>query len=140
MIIELQEIVEFWKRQYRKGGRWLHPEDDGTLRARQHEFMLDYPVVPFSSRGVPAPAVVEDLPSARMTRTWLLNALIPLVRNRQRLIIAWRPRLWGADCERTLATLRDNGVVYSYPRSKHLQLDALAEADRFSGRAHRTPP
>ena len=60
----------------------------------------------YRSRGVPAPAVVEDLPSARMTRMWLLNALIPLVRNRQRLIVAWRPRLWGADCERTLAMLR----------------------------------
>ena len=80
------------------------------------------------------------MPSARMTRRWLLDTLIPLVRNRQRLIIAWRPRLWGVDCERTLATLKDEGVVHSYPRSKHLQLDVLAEADRFCSRPYHKPP
>ena len=86
----------------------------------------------YRSLEAPAPAIVEDLPSARMTRTWLLNALIPLVRDRQRLIVAWRPRLWGVDCKHALATLADASVVYANPRSKHLPLDVLARADRFS--------
>ena len=210
MSSELRRIVEFWTQQCQRDAQWLHPEDEGVLRARRHPFTLNYPVVPFigdilrapvvvlganagygdetpvpfkgehavpqclqhiasgstiawaakvpyyvttnyglrlqagrvavinacayRSLDAPPPGLIEDLPSARVTRTWLLNALLPLVRAEQRLVIAWRPYLWA--CEENLLALDGHGVVYipkDKRRSKHLLREALEEADRFCG-------
>ena len=83
----------------------------------------------YRSPGVPPAGLVEELPSARLTRKWLLDALLPLVRTEQRLVVAWRPRLWA--CAADLSALNGYGVVYTNARSKHLRSDVLAEAERF---------
>ena len=213
-VVKLEAIfVEFWKKQRRTGGKWLHPEDEGVLlTGRRHSFNLDYPVVPYIgnirearvvilganagySRDEPplefagvddARACLEQLetgstikwstkvlyyrrvnygqllhdghavivnacayrsvkinnepdnqrilrhlPSVKVARDWLLNDLLPLARDGQRLVIAKRWRFW----ENTPAhrELKGCGVVFDRcPANPDLTGEAWIHALKFS--------
>jgi len=72
--------------------------------------------------------LVRHLPSVQFNRTWLLDIILPLVKEQKRLVIAKRPKLWDLPKEAIESGLV---LVDKTPASQHLNRNLLQKLREF---------
>ncbi len=81
------------------------------------------------SQERPNQKLLDELPSVQFTRKWLINCILPLANNAERLIVAKRPKLWGSDIENMLR--RQSGVIFDEPRFRHMKRKTVKSLEHY---------
>ena len=107
--------------------RYYKQVNYGKLLFTRQAVMIDACAYRSIDRG--KATIFDDIPSVEFTRRWLREAVLPLVIEGKRLIIAKRMKLWKADIE--LKELEGDGVVCDPPSIKHLKRETMEVIDRW---------